>query len=69
MAAHKNHTEDFAGLTYSDQAKSINATLSTCGKAVRAHMRRASIEGREVADVRAKCIRQVRRLLARIERL
>lgn len=72
MPAHKNHTRDFdgrLGLTYSEQAKSINAAMAWCSKAMRAHIRRASDEGRDVDAVRAKCVSQVRRLLERVDRL
>lgn len=72
MPAHKNHMRNFAephGLTYSEQAKSFNAAMAWCSKAMRAHVRRAGEEDRDVDAVRAKCVSQVRRLLERIERL
>lgn len=67
MPAHKQHTEDFEGLTFAEQAKSINATMAYATKAIRAHLRRAARENRSVRPVHDKCIRQVRRLLQRIE--
>jgi len=67
MPAHKNHTEDFEGLTFAEQAKSINATMAYTTKAIRAHLRRASRENRNVSSTRDKCIRQISRLLQRIE--
>ena len=67
MPAHKNHTQTFAALTYSEQAKSINALMADCSKAVQAHMRKARNENRDVDGVKEKCLNQVRRLLNRIE--
>lgn len=72
MAAHKNHTRNFAdpnGLTYAEQAKSINAAMVWCTKAVTAHMRTAAAEGRDAEAVRNKCMSQVERLLSRIRGL
>jgi hypothetical protein len=73
MPAHKNHLKNFynppPSLTYSEQAKSINAAMAWCSKAMRAHMRKAREEDRDVDAVKEKCINQVRRLLTRVEGL
>ena len=65
---HKNDTRTFEGLTFQEQARSINAQLSTLTRAVRAHVRRARQHGRDHEEARAKCIAQVNRLRERIER-
>jgi hypothetical protein len=73
MTAHKNHTHTFNtppnSLSYAEQARSFNAAMAWCSKAARAHINRAAQEGRDVEAVREKCVSQVQRLLARIERL
>jgi len=64
---HRNDTRTFDGLTFQEQAKSLNAQLSTLTRAVRAHVRRARKEGRDHEQTRAKCVAQVNRLRERIE--
>jgi len=66
MKAHQSHTKDFEELTYDEQAKSINAQMANLGKAINAHLRKAESEGREVEDVRKKCIGQANNLVQRI---
>ncbi len=67
--AHKKHTKDFDGLTYSEQAKSINAAMAWCSKAMRAHLRRAQADGRDIDAVRVKCLNQLNRLLSRVSKI
>ncbi len=67
MPAHKGHTEYFEGLSFAEQAKSINATMAYASKAIKAHLRKAKIEKRNIRSVHDKCIGQVSRLLQRIE--
>ncbi|GHV86619.1 hypothetical protein AGMMS50230_22270 [Spirochaetia bacterium] len=43
---HKNDTASFAELTFAEQAKSINGSLSRLMAAIQAHERRAKSEGR-----------------------
>jgi hypothetical protein len=69
MPAHKGHTKDFEGLSYAEQAKSINATMAYATKAIKAHLRKAVSEKRNVDSVHKKCIGQVSRLLKRIEEI
>jgi hypothetical protein len=69
MPAHKNHTKIFERLTYAEQAKSINAAMAWCSKAIKAHLRKARAEGRNDIAVKNKCVNQVSRLLSRIANL
>ena len=69
MPAHKEHTKDFSDMEYSEQANYINSVMATCGKAIRGHIRKASLDKRDVNETRTKCIQQVRRLLVRVENL
>lgn len=63
---HQGHTKTFEELTFSEQAKSINAQIVVLQRAIRAHIRRAGAEGRSQMEVGNKCRSQVSRLLARI---
>ena len=63
---HKRDTRTFAELTFAEQAKSISAQISRLGRSVRAHLRGAARDGRDVEMVRLKCIRQAGRMLCRI---
>lgn len=65
---HCRGTRTFEELSFSDQAKSLNAQLSTLTRAVRAHVRRANDEGRDHEKTRSKCVAQINRLRERIER-
>ena len=67
--AHKNHTKKFERLTYAEQAKSINAAMSWCSKAIKAHLRKARAEDRDDVAVKNKCVNQVNRLLGRVANL
>ena len=61
---HRRDTRTFHELTFQEQAKSINAQLSTLTRAVRVHILRS----KDAEKTRAKCIAQVHRLRERIER-
>ena len=63
---HQNRTKTFEQLTYSEQAKSINAQIVTLQRSIRAHIRRANEERRAVAVTQRKCHAQIQRLLTRI---
>jgi hypothetical protein len=69
MPAHRNHTSTFEDLTFAGQAKSLNSTMAYTTKAIRAHLRRARLDERDVDAVRRKCINQVQRLLRRVQEL
>ncbi len=66
MNAHRDHKEDFRNLTYAEQAKSISAQIANLSKSIRAHIRQAKLEGRNMDTVRQKCVGQVQRLLDRL---
>jgi hypothetical protein len=63
---HRSDTRTFRELTFAGQAKSLNAQLSTLTRAVEAHVQRADQEGGRGERTRAKCVRQLDRLRARI---
>ena len=63
---HQNRTKTFDELTFSEQAKSINAQIVVLQRSIRAHLRRATLENRALAVVQNKCRAQVQRLLARL---
>lgn len=69
--AHKSHTKTFGELTFGEQAKSLNAAMAWCSKAVNAHILKANEErGQDAAaTAQKKCIGQLVRLLARVENL
>ena len=72
---HKDGTEDFRNLTFSEQAKSISAMTINLEAAVEAHIRKARKElgpkgeKRDPIVTRDKCIAQIGRMLARLKLL
>lgn len=64
MLEHKNHSEDFEGLTFAEQAKSLNTTVMNLEKAIFAHKRRAFEEGKE--DSTYKYVEQLKKLIEKI---
>ena len=64
---HQRDTRNFEELTFAGQAKAINIRIVILERSVRAHLRRAAQEGRDIRQVRQKCIGQVRRLLDRLQ--
>jgi hypothetical protein len=60
---HKKDTKTFAELSFSEQAKSINATNLNMRKDVILHVRRAHQEGRDTAKTLRKCEKQFSKLL------
>jgi len=63
---HKHDTKKFTELTFAEQARSINAHVVQLQQSVRAHLKRAESEGRNVGRVHEKCTSQLRRLLDRV---
>ncbi len=63
---HQGDTKTFGELTFAEQAKAINIRVVGLERSVRAHLRRAAQQGRDVEAVRRKCINQLRRLLNRL---
>ncbi len=63
---HQGDTKTFEELTFAEQAKATNIRVVGLERSIRAHVRRATHEGRDVDGVREKCINQVRRLLNRL---
>jgi ribosomal protein L39E len=62
---HKNHTRTFESLDYAEQAKSISAQIHSLEMAIKANIRRALKENREL-PIR-KRIEQVERLVQRLK--
>lgn len=63
---HQNRTKTFEELTFSGQARSINAQVVSLQRSIRAHVRRAVAEGRPSTLTSQKCRAQVTRLLSRV---
>lgn len=59
---HKNNTKTFEELTFSEQAKSINATINQIQSAMLYHINHSS----EKEKTRDKCLLQTTRLLNRL---
>ena len=64
MREHKNHSEDFEGLTFAEQAKSLNASVINLKKGILAHKRRASEEDKE--DASSKYVEQLKKLVEKL---
>ena len=63
---HKDDTKDFNELNFGEQARSINAHIVQLQQSIRAHLKRAESEGRDVGRVHEKCINQLWRLVDRV---
>jgi hypothetical protein len=53
----------FEELSYADQAKSLNAQISILGKALKAHIRKAQIEGKDFKETKSKYILQLDKII------
>jgi len=67
MKAHQNNSKDFDELTYSEQSKSINASIMNLEAAISAHLRRAKDEHRQVLETLENTKQQVGRMISRLE--
>ena len=65
-ARHGGDTAEFGQLSWKEQASSITATILQVERAVKAHVARATREGRDASAARRKCISQVMRMLIRL---
>ena len=63
---HGINEEVFEELNFAGQARAINGSLSTIEKAIIAHLRRAAVENRNVAQTRQKYIDFLQRISNRI---
>ena len=66
-AAHSNNTLTFEELNYAQQASSITAQINNVEKAINAHIRRAGSENRNIEELKTKLVKQVQRMLERIQ--
>jgi phage host-nuclease inhibitor protein Gam len=62
--AHKERTKTFEEETYAEQAKTINAELQNLEKAIKANIKRASLEGR--SNPKDKRVNNLQDLIDRI---
>ena len=67
MQTHGVAEQTFEELDFAGQSRSINGTISHLERAVRAHIRRATEEGRNTQQVLRSRIEEVRRMLERLE--
>ena len=63
---HQGDTKTFEELTFAEQAKSINIHVVGLERSIRAHLRRANRERRDVIQVGNICKNQLRCLLGRL---
>jgi hypothetical protein len=63
---HKGDTKAFDELSYSEQAKAINALVLNLQRSITAHLRKADDEDRDCQTARAKCLSVVERMLRRM---
>jgi len=56
-------TEDFEGLTFAEQSKSITATTNVLGRMIDSNVRRATQENRDVDEIERKRLDQVQRMI------
>lgn len=59
---HKKDTKQFVELTFTEQAKSINATIVNLQRAINVHVNNSN----NPAETRIKCIQQLMRLTLRL---
>jgi hypothetical protein len=64
---HKADTKTFEEETYTEQAKTINAEIVHLGKAIKANIRRALLEGKK--NPKGKRIKNLEDLIERIKKL
>ncbi len=59
---HKNDSREFAGLTHTEQAKSITASINNLQRAIVHHICNSD----DLVQTRKKCLKQVNRFLGRL---
>lgn len=64
---HQNDTQDFEGLTLSQQAKTISVGIINLERQVRARMRKAEREGKDKCAVQRTSVKQLARLVKRLD--
>jgi hypothetical protein len=64
VRAHKKHTKSFDEETYSEQARTINASMIYLGKEIKANIKRALSEGKK--NPKERRIRNLENLIERI---
>jgi len=68
MHTHGIAEQSFEELDFAGQSRSINGTVSHLERAIKAHVRRATDEGRDSQQILRNRIDEVRRMLERLER-
>ena len=66
LPAHKGNTKTFEQLSFQEQANSINAQINNLQRAIEYHVAHATDHGHNSDDVKAKCAKQIYRLLGRV---
>jgi len=64
---HKSDTKTFEEETYAEQAKTINAAIIYLGKAIKANIKRAKLEGKK--NPKDKRIKNLEDLIERIKKI
>ena len=66
MKAHQYNSKTFEELTFAEQAKSISAQILSLEKAITAHKRRTTEEGRNISEKHAQLTKQLQRMIKRL---
>lgn len=64
--SHGNPPRSFEELDFAGQARAINGMARTMEKAINAHLRQASIENRDVNEIRQRFHALLQRVIARL---
>ena len=60
---HGMNEKSFEELSYADQARSLNAQIIVFEKAIKAHLRKAQIEGKNFNETKSKYILQLNNII------
>ncbi|GAB1472595.1 hypothetical protein MASR2M69_00350 [Bacteroidota bacterium] len=55
--------KSFEELTYSNQAKSLNAQIQVLDKALKAHFRKGELENKDITDAKSKYKVQLKKVI------
>lgn len=60
---HGLEEKSFEELSYAGQAKSLNAQILIIEKAIKAHVKRAQVEGKNIVEMKVKYLKQLNKLI------
>jgi len=59
--------DTFEELTFQGQAKSINGNIINLEKSIKAHIRKAKINKKDILKTKEKCLKQIERMINRLK--